>query len=96
MHAMQRIHEKHAGKGVTVLGVNVWERNSGPTAFAVREGSTYPVLLRGDDLAKSHGLTGIPHIMVISKNGGIVQTWGGWGPGIEPELNAAIEKALGS
>ena len=46
---------------MVVIGVNTWEKSAtaGPE-YIKKQGYTYLNLLKGDDLAKAYGISGIP------------------------------------
>jgi len=95
MPSIQKIHEDYQSKGVVVLGVNTWERVSdGAKKYMESKGFTYPCLEKGDDLATAYGMSGIPTLVVIGKDGKIVEIEVGFGPGGDTGLRTAIDKAL--
>jgi protein-disulfide isomerase len=50
--------------------------------------------MKGDDLAKAYGITGIPTFVVIGPDGKILHTGVGFGKDGEEKLAAVIDKAL--
>lgn len=96
MPSIQKLHEEFAGKAVAIVGVNTWERkaDAGPKYMAEKK-YTYQQLMKGDDLAKSYGITGIPTMILIDKDGKVLHTVTGFGPGEEDTLRAKITEALG-
>lgn len=92
MPAIQAIHEKYAEKGVAVLGMNCWESGD-PAKYMTEQKFTYGLLLKADEAAAAYGVSGIPAIFVIGKDGKIAyQSVGFEG---EEAVEAAVEKALG-
>ena len=95
MPSIQKISEDYKGKDVVVLGVNTWERDpDGAKKYMESKGFTYPCLGKGDDLATAYGMSGIPTLVVIGKDGKIVEIEVGFGPGGDTGLRTAIDKAL--
>ena len=95
MPAIQRIHDDYKGKGVTVLGINTWENKADAAKqYVEKKGFSYPCLLKGDDLAKAYGMTGIPTLVVIGKDGKIAEIEVGMAPGGDAGLRKAIDAAL--
>ncbi len=93
MPEMQKIADDYKDKGVVVYGVNVWEKKEDAAKkYIESKGFTYPTLLSGDDLAKAYGITGIPTLVVIGKDGKITETEVGFG-GAEA-LRKAIDEAV--
>lgn len=78
---VNELHTKHAGKGLVVLGMNVWERSGkDPVSTFVKnkgEGMAYPVSYNPKDGAFDKqwlvpaGVEGIPHTFVV-KDGKII------------------------
>lgn len=95
MPSIQKIHEAYAGKPVTILGIDVWERKADAGATYFREkGFTYRCLLQGEELARAFGVTGIPTLVVIGKDGKVEMTETGFGSEVDANLRAAIDGAL--
>ena len=95
MPIMQRLHEDYCDKGVAVVGVSTWEKDSQAAKdyFSTKR-FTYGCLLGGDDLAKAYGVTGIPTIVVIGKDGKVEKIETGIGPDGERKFRMAIDGAL--
>lgn len=95
MPSIQKISETFKDKAVAVIGVNTWERGekAGPE-FIKKKGYTYLNLLKGDDLAKAYGVSGIPTLILIDKEGKVLHTAVGFGPGEEEELTKLINEKL--
>jgi thiol-disulfide isomerase/thioredoxin len=93
MPAIQRLHDADAP--VSVFGVNVSERrpDAGGNYFAEKK-YTYGCLLAGEELANAYGVTGIPTLVVIGKDGRIALLEMGFGSDGEGGLRAAIDAAL--
>jgi len=95
MPSIQKIHEDYKGKGVTVLGVNTWEKKEdGAKKYMESKGFNYGCLLKGDDLATAYGVTGIPTLVVIGKDGKVALVEVGMGPNGADGLRKAIDGAL--
>lgn len=67
------LYDKYASKGVVVLGVDISDRPEKHLEAVAELGIKYPQL-RCDDSrpAEIYGITGIPHIMLISPDGTII------------------------
>lgn len=95
MPAIQKLHEKYADKPVTIIGVNCWEqKDDAAVKYMEKQKFTYTLLLKGDDLAKEYGITGIPTLILIDKEGKVLHTAVGFGPGEEEHLAELIDKEL--
>lgn len=95
MPSIQKISETFKDKAVAVIGVNTWEKGekAGPE-YMKKQGFTYLNLLKGDDLAKAYGVSGIPTLILIDKDGKILHTAVGFGPSEEAELTKMINEKL--
>jgi thiol-disulfide isomerase/thioredoxin len=95
MPTMQKLHDEYQSKGVVVLGVNTWEQM--PQAakdYIAKKNYTYGCLLKGDELAEAYGVPGIPTLVVIGKDGKVVEIEVGLadpsGAGLRKVLDAAL------
>lgn len=95
MPSIQKLHEKFADKAVTIIGVNCWE-DKAETAIKYMDNKkfTYTLLLKGDDLAKEYGISGIPTLILIGKDGNVLHTGVGFSPEEEENLAKLIEAEL--
>ena len=92
---MQKLHDEYQSKGVVVLGVNTWEQK--PQAakdYIAKKKYTYGCLLKGDDLAKAYGVPGIPTLVVIGKDGKVLEAEVGLADPTGNALRKVIEAAL--
>ncbi|MBN1425399.1 TlpA family protein disulfide reductase, partial [Candidatus Fermentibacteria bacterium] len=95
MPALSRWVRESKPEGVHVFSIDVWE-----TPFAkaqlLWESQGYGMrLLKGtDDLGKSHGFDGIPHICVIDKAGMIRTEYSGYSEDLDVKLARAVELLL--
>jgi len=95
MPLIQKIHDDYKDKGVAVFGVNTFEKKEGAGKKYMEEKKyTYGCLLRGDDLARAYGVSGIPALVVIGKDGKIVFTETGLSDQSGGSLRATIDAAL--
>jgi thiol-disulfide isomerase/thioredoxin/outer membrane lipoprotein-sorting protein len=98
MPGVQKLHEKYQGKPVSILGVNTWERGpvDGPKKYMEGQKLTYGLLMKGDDLAKKYGISGIPTFILIGPDGKILHIGVGYDENGEEELSKMIDKAIAS
>ncbi|HAQ67112.1 MAG TPA: hypothetical protein DCR70_05115 [Phycisphaerales bacterium] len=95
MPSIQKISEDYKGKDVVILGVNTWEKKEGAgKKYMNDKGYTYGCLLAGDDLAVAYGISGIPTLIVIGKDGKIEKIEVGFGPEGDKGLRTAIDAGL--
>jgi thiol-disulfide isomerase/thioredoxin len=97
MPALQKLHERYAGKPVSIIGVNCMEPDSAEAVkYMEKEKFTYMQLLGGDDLVTAYGISGIPTLIVIDAQGNVLGSEVGFSPDLEKKLSAEIDKALGA
>ena len=95
MPSIQAISEEFKDKNVAVFGVNTWEKKDGAAkAYMESKKYTYGCLLAGETLAKTYGITGIPTLILINKDGTIAFAEMGAGGDTKKMLQEAITAAL--
>ena len=95
MPTIQKLHEAYKDKGVVILGVNTWEKNADAAKDDMaRNKFTYGCLLNGDDLAKAYGVTGIPTLVIIGKDGKVAMADMGLSDDTGASLRKVIDAAL--
>lgn len=95
MPDVQRLHDDYAGKPVSVLGVNVGERKADAgRRYFTEKGYSYGCLLAGEALANSYGVSGIPTLVVIGRDGRLVLLETGFSADGERRIREAIEAEL--
>jgi peroxiredoxin/YHS domain-containing protein len=76
MPEMQKLHEKYAGKGLSVLGVSIDEEGAKKVKpFIEKRKFTYPILLDDHSTWKAFGVKAIPALFLIDREGRIVKQW---------------------
>jgi len=91
MPTIQKISEDYKGKDVVVLGVNTWEQKADAAKeYIAKKKYTYGCLLKGDELAKAYGISGIPTLVILGKDGKVASTE----VGLSDESGAALRKAI--
>src|SRR5581483_2357534 len=90
---LERFAQEYGPRGVTFVGVNVWDSGDKARAFLDEFGITY---LNGADSAGSaavdYGLTGLPETYFVDRDGQLVRKF--IGPVTERALRAAVEELL--
>ncbi len=95
MPGIQKLHEKYKDKPVTIIGVNCMEEDEKAALKYMEEKKfTYTLLLKGDDLVKGYGISGIPTLILIGKDGNILSSMVGFDPSLEESLSKAIDQGL--
>ncbi len=90
--ALQAIWEQYHAKGVTVVGVNIQDREAPARAFIQRFGQTFPTGMDPRGLiAIDYGVYGVPETYVIDRSGRTVFKYAG---AVSEELLAPVMAAL--
>ena len=97
MPTIQKLHDEYRDKGVVILGVNTWEEKPDAAKdYIAKKKFTYGCLLKGDELAKAYGISGIPTLVVIGKDGTIAEIEVGLsdpsGGGLRKVIDAALKR----
>jgi TonB family protein len=91
---IEKLHRDFKDRGLVVLGVNNEEADVA-RAFVKNKGYTFTSLVdEGREVAMKYGVSGIPHVFVIGREGKVKWNALGYGPGREIDLRSAVEKAL--
>ncbi|MEY3027741.1 MAG: hypothetical protein RLZZ238_2638 [Planctomycetota bacterium] len=95
MPTMQKLHDEYKDKGVVVLGVNMGERSpqAGKDYMASKK-FTYAAVFAADALANTYGVTAIPTLVVIGKDGKIREIEVGLSDPTGDKLRKVIDEAL--
>ena len=68
------LHNKDKNHGLTVVGCFVWDKEKNLKKAVEKENITWPQIFDAEDVArKEYGVDGIPHIMLISPDGIILE-----------------------
>ena len=83
----------YADRGVTFIGINVWDSDAEARAFLERYDLRYlNAPDSGGSITIEYGVTGLPETFLITKEGTLVRKW--IGPFTEIQLERFIEEAL--
>jgi thiol-disulfide isomerase/thioredoxin len=76
--ALERIHRRFAGTGLTVLGVTVNDLPEDSREFALRLGMRYMNVIGDDDMAEDYKLSSwIPVTLLIGPDRRVLRQWSG-------------------
>ena len=85
--------EAYAARGVTFLGMNVWDSDADARAFLERYDVRYPNGAdRNGRITVEYGVTGLPETFLITRDGTLVKKW--IGPLSQVQLERFVEEAL--
>ncbi len=94
---MKSLYEKFKGKDFELLGISLDQGGSAlsdVTSFAREQGIGYPVLMDDDKTSAAFGVTNIPAVFVVDKQGKIARKYVGLMPGLSESLSKEIEGLL--
>lgn len=94
---MQKLHQSYSKQGLVVIGANTWEQTKGikPSQdYAKKHNYTYTFTHGNDNLAESWGIRGIPHFVLIGRDGKVLRVDTGFSPKVGQDMEKAIQAAL--
>ena len=94
MPAIQSLHEKYKDRGVVVFGIAVADNEGDPIGYMKRNGFTYNLLLKGDEIAALYKAEVLPTLYIIGRDGRIAHAEYGYRENNKDELTAIIEQSL--
>jgi peroxiredoxin len=89
------LYRSHHAEGVEVVGMSV-DKGGEETVrkFVQAMGVPYPIVLTPDDLARRYGVTGIPALFLIDKQGKIRERFVGFSPSMMKQAESALKDLL--
>ncbi len=94
MPHLEAFHKELADQGVKVFGINLRENAATVRKFMDAQKFTMPILLDADGkVAASYRVSGIPHTVIIGKDGQVLKVNVGYAPGVEEQLKQALLNA---
>ena len=94
---LNEMYERFRGKNVELLGISVDKGGDAPSAvraFLTEHAVAYPVLLDDRNVNSSYGVSGIPAMFIIDKEGKVVKQFTGFIPGLGRTLSKEVETLL--
>ncbi|RJP41653.1 MAG: TlpA family protein disulfide reductase [Phycisphaerales bacterium] len=92
--SVQRLHDRFAGRGFSVLAIH-FDDSGDPAGYARKHGYTFPILESGREVARQYGVDRIPTLVLVDRDGVVAHRQTGFSPDEEEELAAIIERTLG-
>jgi thiol-disulfide isomerase/thioredoxin len=94
MPLLDKFYKDERGEDVEVYGINVWERGGTEKVqpFIEKEGYRFPILLADNEVASRYGVSGIPTMFVIDKEGRVAYKHVGYNPQIISILSAQTKE----
>jgi cytochrome c biogenesis protein CcmG, thiol:disulfide interchange protein DsbE len=91
---IENLHKDFKNQGLVTLGVNN-EDVEVARAFVKQRGYTFTTLVdEGKEVSKNYGVSGIPQVFIIGREGKVKWHTLGYSSGKEVELRSAVEKVL--
>ena len=96
MPGVQKLWQKYKDKPVAVFGVDCMERDpkADPVATMKAGGFTYPLLVKGDEVANRYLVQGIPAFYVLDREGKVLLAQAGFSASGEQQIDQLIEQQL--
>jgi len=91
---IENLHKDYKNQGLVTLGLNN-EEVEVARAFVKQKGYTFTTLVdEGKEVSKNYGVSGIPQVFIIDREGKVKWHTLGYSSGKEVELRGAVEKVL--
>jgi peroxiredoxin len=90
---MQKLHEHYKDRGLAVIGIHYNDQGD-PAAYADKHGYTYPSMTDGNTAARAYGVSRIPTLILVGRDGTVVHRQTGFHPDDVEVLVGLIEKEL--
>ena len=95
MPVVEQLAGEWRGRGVEFYAVNMDEAPATVKNFASKQGMRLPVVMdSGGALARSFGVSGIPYLVVIGRDGTLKASHTGAGSSLRNELSSALSAAV--
>ena len=94
MPVLQKLHTKYQDKDVMIIGVNSYERGGDPIKFMKDNKYTYHLVLKGDQVAQTYKVEGIPTLYLLDKEGKIAFSQSGINQQLESKLEDLIKQLI--
>lgn len=91
---IQAIHQKYRDQGLIVLAVSTDIQKDIVQPFISKNKYTFPVLHADSEIQSNYGVSGIPTVYIIDRQGSIRFHHVGYGPGGEKQLEKEVEQLL--
>ena len=91
---VQAVADHFSSSDVAFYAVNMREDTVTVKKFFYEAGLSLPVALDDGTLGEAFGVSGIPHTVIIGKDGIIKSTHTGFSPDLDKKLTAEINSAL--
>jgi len=94
---LHSLHDKYKDRGLAVVAISLDKGADAASAvgsFMKEHAIRYPVLMDDGKTSQSYGVTSIPALFLIDKDGRIVKRVAGFIPGLADDLSQLIERLL--
>ncbi|MGD1074666.1 MAG: TlpA disulfide reductase family protein [Thermodesulfovibrionales bacterium] len=94
---LNEIFKKYKDRGLAVLGISMdsdGDASATVSSFMKEQPMLYPVVIDDGKVSTQYGVTSIPSLFLIDKNGNVVKRFSGFMPGLAESLSNDIERLL--
>lgn len=94
---MEQFHQEFGSKGLIVIGANGFEDTPGPALakdYAAKHSYHYTFTHSNDNLMQKWGITGIPTIIFVDRNGKVVKVQVGYGDELKAPLKSLVSNLV--
>lgn len=95
MPLLEKLHNKYAGLGFSVMGVNVEENNTEAKGIVKKEKLTFPVLFDTENkVSQLYQVSAMPSTVIIDRDGKIRYIHQGYKPGDEKTYYSWVKRLI--
>jgi peroxiredoxin len=92
---LQELHKRFGERGLLVVGIDIGEDAETVREFVEERGLTFRMLLdEGDEVSPLFRVTGLPHTVLIDREGQVVKVYTGFAPEMAERMQTDIEAML--
>jgi thiol-disulfide isomerase/thioredoxin len=89
---LEKLSGQLAETGLALLTINVDTNRQAAESYLRKSGVKVPVYRIASRDLQALGLTGIPTTILLDRQGRVVQTYGGYGPGVTADIRRLIQR----
>lgn len=91
---IEKMYQKYSQSGLGVIGILVEDSSEGAKRFASDFNLSFPIAYNGSQIAKNYHVQGVPFIFLLDRNHNVYDTWIGYDPSYDADIDVTIEKVL--
>ncbi len=91
---IEKMHQKYSPMGLAVIGISMKDSPESAKRFAADFNLTFPLAYKGSQIGKNYHVQGVPFIFLLDRNHNNYDTWMGYDPSYDADIDVTIERVL--